>query len=78
MPLYLHTLGRGKEGGWNTALYHLMVCYTRLFLYENMPQLRYHNPSVKFNFMTHLDKDSFISFNRGNTTLLISAQLASN
>lgn len=33
---------------------------TWLFLYENIPQLRYHNPNVKFSFEAHHDTDSML------------------
>lgn len=35
---------------------------TWLFLYENIPQLRYHNPTVKFSFEAHQDADSKLLF----------------
>jgi hypothetical protein len=37
----------------------------RLFLYENIPQLRYHNPNVKFSFEAHSEPDSKLIFTLG-------------
>ena len=34
----------------------------RLFLYENIPQLRYHNPAVKFSFEAHEEAESKLHF----------------
>lgn len=39
----------------------------RLFLYENIPQLRYHNPNVKFSFEAHQEPESKISFTLGKS-----------
>lgn len=43
----------------------------RLFLYENIPQLRYHNPSVKFSFEAHQDPDSQLIFTMSKFNLVL-------
>lgn len=46
----------------------------RLFLYENIPQLRYHNPNVKFSFEAHHDPDSMLHFTLGELWFCLTHQ----
>lgn len=50
---------------------------TWLFLYENIPQLRYHNPSVQFLFEAHHDPQSQLLFTMedGSTKSIITTGL---
>ena len=41
------------------------ACTCRLFLYENIPQLRYHNPAIHFHFEAHQETESQLLLSMG-------------
>lgn len=45
----------------------MFTACNRLFLYENIPQLKYHNPAVKFSFEAHHQDDSKLVFTLGKS-----------
>lgn len=46
---------------------HVYNICNRLFLYENIPQLKYHNPAVRFSFEAHHQDDSKLVFTLGES-----------
>ena len=44
-----------------------------MFLYENVPQLKYHNPSIEFSVQRHNEEDSKIEIVSG--MLMFTAKL---
>lgn len=48
-----------------------LLHYFRKFLYENLPQLKYHNPSMEFTVKRHRGKDSRIELLSGRHCTLL-------
>ncbi len=47
----------------------LVSCHSRLFVFENIPQLKYHNPGVRFSVERHRGEESKISFTLGEDSI---------
>ena len=47
------------------------LLFFRKFLYENLPQLKYHNPSIEFTVNRHSEKDSMMELLSGGYYTLL-------